>query len=92
MRFLGTSFNISEKKETDNLQKTDAVQKSQLTWCCKPGPNRATTKEGNDQKVTRGKDPHYCEVFSVVEFRCVHLLQFLARFWDRIDGVSIGLQ
>ena len=31
--------NIKRRKGTSSSQKTDAMQRSQLTWCCKPGPN-----------------------------------------------------
>ena len=34
-----TEMNTSKRKVISNSQWTDAMQKSQLTWCCKPRPN-----------------------------------------------------
>ena len=41
---------LQKRKVISNLQWTDAMQKSQLTWCCKPRPNWATTRS-TDQKT-----------------------------------------
>ena len=35
-------LNMSRRKEFSNLQRTDAMQRSQQIWCCKQGPNRST--------------------------------------------------
>ena len=35
---------LKKRKVISNLQRTDALQKSQLTWCCRPEPRCATTK------------------------------------------------
>ena len=37
MKWDKTELNTSKGKVISNSQWTDAMQKSQLTWCCKPG-------------------------------------------------------